>query len=166
MLLAFVSCTPEDGDNAQAQNDENAVVFVTLNSPNTYYVNSDKEFAGLEHDLAKAFVSYINAHKESARESDKHAKFIIADSIEHAISTILNKKADIAAADLTVTEARKNFIDYSSPYQDVQQQVIYNKKITRKPAKKVSELVGKEIVVPAASSFVERLKIKKRKNLN
>jgi membrane-bound lytic murein transglycosylase F len=163
-LLASVSCTPGDKDtNTQTQNDENAIVFVTLNSPNTYYVNSDKEYAGLEYDLAKAFISFINSRKESARESDKHVKFIVADSIEHAISTILNKKAVIAAADLTVTEARKHFIDFSIPYQDVQQQVIYNKKNTLKPARKVSGLVGKEIVVPAASSFVERLKNNKNK---
>ena len=66
-------------------------------------------------------------------------------------------------ADLTVTEARKNIIDYSSPYQDVQQQVVYNKKFTKRPAKTVSNLVGQQIVVPAASSFVERLEENKQK---
>ena len=31
------------------------IVVVTHNGPNTYYVNGDSEFAGLEYDLAKLF---------------------------------------------------------------------------------------------------------------
>lgn len=164
MLLAFSACnnpSPEEkntADEAANKRDENVITFVTLNSPSTYYVNSDKEFAGLEYDLAKEFSSYLGYTKQ--------IEFIVANSIEEVIATIINKKADIAAADLTVTKARKALIDFSIPYQDIQQQVVYNRKKTKKPAKKVGDLVNTHIVVPAASSFVERLKEYKKKESN
>ncbi|MEE9332254.1 MAG: membrane-bound lytic murein transglycosylase MltF [Methylophilaceae bacterium] len=156
-LLAFSACnnTSDEPDKKSVKRDENVITFVTLNSPNTYFVNSDKEFAGLEYDLAKAFLKFTG--------SNKQIKFLVADSIEQVIATIVNGEADIAAADLTVTSSRKTLIDFSIPYQDVQQQVIYSKSFTRRPAKKVSGLIGKKIVVPAASSFVERLQKIKHK---
>lgn len=166
MLLMLAACCKTPSTNAEsdieAESNGNVITFVTLNSPNTYYLNSDKEYAGLENDLAEAFIKYINSHKRSARESNKQLKFVVADSIEHAINKVVHKKADIVAADLTITNARKGIIDYAIPYQDVQQQVIYSKSFTRKPAKNISGLIGKEIVVPAATSFVERLQKIKR----
>ncbi len=134
----------------EVKRDENVITFVTLNSPSTYYIDSDKEYAGLEYELAQEFVKFL--------ETGKEVNFIVADSIEEVIATIINGKADIAASDLTVTSARKQLINFSIPYQDIQQQVIYNRKKTRKPAKSVEGLVDAETVVPASSSFVERLR--------
>jgi membrane-bound lytic murein transglycosylase F len=153
-LLLAVSACSKDTDVTEAEpvvkRDENVITFVTLNSPSTYYVNSDKEFAGLEYDLAKEFATFIG--------NDKQIEFIVADSIEEVIATIINNKADIAASDLTETKSRKSLINFSIPYQEVQQQVIYNRKFVKKSAKKVSDLVGASIAVPASSSFVERLR--------
>jgi len=135
---------------AEVKRDPNVITFVTLNSPNTYYIDSDNEYAGLEYDLAQEFVKFLGTGKE--------VNFIVADSIEEVIATIINGKADIAASDLTVTNARKQLINFSIPYQDIQQQVIYNRKEIRKPAKSIEGLVEAETVVPASSSFVERLR--------
>lgn len=134
----------------KVQRDKNTLVFVTLNSPSTYYVNSDKEFAGLEYDLAKAFAEFIGGNKK--------IKFLVADSIEEVIATIISGEADIAAADLTITAARKRLINFSLPYETVQQQVIYNKSEIKRPAKSIRDLIGTMTVVPASSSFVERLR--------
>jgi membrane-bound lytic murein transglycosylase F len=160
VLLALTACNNSSNSESaktktETVRDENVITFVTLNSPSTYYVNSDKEFAGLEYDLAKEFSTFLG--------DEKQIEFIVADSIEEVIAAIINNKADIAAADLTVTEARKALINFSVPYQDIQQQVVYNRKKTKKPAKNVSDLVGAHIVVPAASSFEERLR-KYKKN--
>jgi len=157
-LLAFIlmGCNKPSTDDAAngiehtAERDENVITFVTLNSPSTYFINSDKEYAGLEYDLAKAFAKFL--------ETDKEIQFLVADSIEEVIATIINGKADIAASDLTVTNARKQLINFSIPYHDIQQQVVYNRKVTRKPAKSINGLVDAQTVVPASSSFVERLK--------
>ena len=129
------------------------VTFVTLNSPNTYYVDGNKQFSGLEYDLAKLFVKELG--------NDTQLKLIVATNINQVISTILHHKADIAAADVTVTNIRKQMIDFSVPYQDVQQLVVYNteknKESLKKPPKSLKDLVGLHISLPASSSFVERL---------
>ena len=129
------------------------VTFVTLNSPNTYYVDGNKQFSGLEYDLAKLFVKELG--------NDTQLKLIVATNINQVISIILHHKADIAAADVTVTNIRKQMIDFSVPYQDVQQLVVYNteknKESLKKPPKSLKDLVGLHISLPASSSFVERL---------
>jgi membrane-bound lytic murein transglycosylase F len=159
LLFALTTCSKKQDDQSKTTTntprDENVITFVTLNSPSTYYVNSDKEFAGLEYDLAKEFSKFLG--------DEKQIEFIVAGSIEEVIATIINNKADIAAADLTATESRKALIDFSVPYQDIQQQVVYNRKKTTRPAKNISELVDTNIVVPAASSFEERLNQYKKK---
>lgn len=138
------------------QRDDDVITFVTINSPNTYYINSDREFSGLEYDLAVAFSKFLDEKKQ--------IEFIVVDSIQEVVEALVNHKADIAAADLTVTEARKKVIDFSTPYQTVQQQVVYSKQVTSRPAKNIKHLAGKEIVVPASSSFVERLKQYQKKD--
>ena len=103
------------------------ITFVTINSPNTYFVDGNNEFAGLEYDLAKLFVQEL--------DDGTQLKFIVENHIDQVLPNLINGKADIAAADITVTETRKRRIDFSSPYQDVQQQVVYNKAYVKKPPK-------------------------------
>ena len=120
-----------------------------MNSPNTYYVDGNNEFAGLEYDLAKLFVQEL--------DDGTQLKFIVENHIDQILPNLLNGRADIAAADISVTAARKTRIDFTTPYQDVQQQVIYNKDLDKKPPKNIKELIGKNITVPAGTSFAERL---------
>ena len=156
-LLAVLVCSCSNEATHEQQSsapklvrDKNTIVFVTLNSPSTYYVNSDKEFAGLEYDLAKAFSAFVGGEKK--------IKFLVADSIEEVIATIISGEADIAASDLTITAARKRLINFSTPYEEVQQQVVYNKTYTPRPARSIKGLIDTMTVVPSSSSFVERLR--------
>jgi membrane-bound lytic murein transglycosylase F len=130
------------------------ITFVTMNSPNTYYVNGDNEFAGLEYDLAKLFVKDLN---NDPQYKNAQLKLIVANHIDQVLPAVLSGNADIAAADISVTEERKKRVDFTIPYQDVQQQVVYNKTNKEKPPKNFKELVGPHIVVPKGTSFVERL---------
>ena len=162
LLCLLLACSNQDASNNDKKSvgtfkrDANVITFVTINSPNTYYINSDKEFSGLEYDLAVAFSAFLG--------NKKQIEFIVVDSIQKVIEALKTNQADIAAADLTVTKARQKVIDFSTAYHTVQQQVIYNKDVTSNPAKQIKRLVGKKIVVPASSSFVERLKTYKKKN--
>lgn len=137
--------------------DTNTLTFVTLNSPNTYYLDNSGQPAGLEYDLIQLFIKELNQQPGD----DTQLKLIVANSLNKIIPTILHKKADIAAADVTVTHDRKKKIDYSVPYQDVQQVVVYNieklKEQKGKVPKKLKDLAGTTITVPAGTSFVERL---------
>jgi membrane-bound lytic murein transglycosylase F len=128
---------------------DKVITFVTINSPNTYFVDGNNEFAGLEYDLAKLFVQEL--------DDGTQLKFIVENHIDQVLPNLINGKADIAAADITVTETRKKRIDFSSPYQDVQQQVVYNKAYAKNPPKNLKALIGKNISVPAGTSFAERL---------
>ena len=163
-LLLLASCKPSadkasDNDgtkvviNPTNVKNGNIITFVTLNSPNTYYVDGNEAFAGLEYDLAQLFIKELGGNTQ--------LKLIVANSINQVIPAILNHKADIAAADVTITDSRKEIIDFSNPYQDVQQMVVYNidkhKEDQKKPPKKPKDLVGLLIAVPAGTSFVERL---------
>ena len=158
-LLLITSCNqPEDDTKIVLEptveaRKKNVITFVTLNSPNTYYVDGNREFAGLEYDLAKLFVKELG--------NDTQLKLIVANNINQVINVISKNKADIAAADVTITKSRKELIDFSVPYQNVQQMVVYNldkiKEEQKKPPKKLSDLVGLSITLPAGSSFTERI---------
>lgn len=128
---------------------DNVITFVTINSPNTYFVDGNNEFSGLEYDLAKLFIQEL--------DDGTQLKFVVEKHIDQVLPNLISGKADIAAADITVTEARKTHVDFSKPYQDVQQQVVYNKANTKNPPKNLKELIGKNISVPAGTSFAERL---------
>ncbi|MEQ1598051.1 MAG: membrane-bound lytic murein transglycosylase MltF [Methylotenera sp.] len=153
LSLTFVGCDkpapPAPAPSVPVVENAKVITFVTMNSPNTYYVNDSNEFAGLEYDLVKLFIKELN--------DGTQLKLIVANHIDQILPSILNGKADIAAADITVTEARKKRINFTIPYQDVQQQVVYNKATNKKPPKSSKDLVGLNIVVPKGTSFAERL---------
>ena len=129
--------------------DKNKVItFVTINSPNTYFINGENKLAGLEYDLAKLFVADLG--------EDYQLKFIVASDFTSVLPTLLTKKADIAAADISITDARKAVVNFSEPYYDVQQQVVYNRDVSAAP-RSINALTGHTITVPSGTSFVERL---------
>ncbi len=153
--LTFVGCDKPSAPTSPAAKPapvikkDKVITFVTMNSPNTYFVNDDNEFAGLEYDLAKLFVKSLN--------DGTQLKLIVVNHVDQILPAVLSGKADIAAADISVTEVRKKRFNFSTPYQDVQQQVVYNKETNKKPPQNLKDLVGLKIIVPTGTSFVERL---------
>jgi len=124
------------------------LVFVTHNGPATYYLNGDNEYAGIEYDLATLFV------KKYAPEYQ--IRFLLVNSISEVIPTLLKGQANIAAANLSVTHLRKELVQFSKPYQETQQQLIYDNETNDKP-RNLAAIVDKTIAVPAGTSFAERL---------
>ena len=146
----LMACTPSDNQDKQksAEANKNELVFVTHNGPTTYYVNGDNQLSGIEYDLATLFV------KDFAPEYQ--IKFLLVNSISDVIPTLLKGKANIAAANLTITPLRQLLVQFAKPYQETQQQLIYNDEIDDKP-KDLASVSDKKIVVPAGTSFAERL---------
>ncbi|MDI1309608.1 MAG: membrane-bound lytic murein transglycosylase MltF [Methylotenera sp.] len=126
----------------------NELVFVTHNGPATYYLNGDNEYAGIEYDLATLFV------KKYAPEYQ--IRFLLVNSISEVIPTLLKGQANIAAANLSVTHLRKELVQFAKPYQETQQQLIYNNENNTKP-RNLATIVDKSIAVPIGTSFAERL---------
>lgn len=150
ITLLFAACTPSDNQNKQKQTvaDKHEITFVTHNGPTTYYVNGDNQLSGLEYDLATLFI------KEYA--PDYQIRFLLVNSISDVIPTLLKGKAQIAAANLTITPIRQQLVQFAKPYQETQQQLIYNNDINDKP-KDLASISDKKITVPVGSSFAERL---------
>ena len=102
----------------------------------------------MEYDLAVLFVKEYYPSYE--------IRFLLADSISDIIPSLLKGKAHIAAANLTITDMREHLVLFSSPYQDTQQQLIFNNEVNDKP-KDITEVFDKKIAVPAGTSYAERL---------
>lgn len=137
----------------EALNDHE-LVFVTHNGPATYYLNGDNQPAGIEYDLATLFVEKY--------APEYQIKFLVVNSISDIIPSLLKGKANIAAANLTVTHLRKELVQFSKPYQETQQQLIYNNEADNKPKslrtiKELASIADKTIAVPEGTSFAERL---------
>jgi len=125
------------------------LIVVTHNGPNTYYVNGDNAFAGLEYDLVRLFAADLGPEYK--------VSFLLVGNISEVLPTLLEGRAHMAAADLTITSIRKRMVDFSMPYQGVQQYVVYNTEQGKAP-KKVQDLLNANIVVPAGTSYAERLR--------
>lgn len=153
LLLAciFISaCKPADKlDKAPTVNpNKKEIVFVTHNGPSTYYLNNENQPAGIEYDLAILFVKeYFPDHE---------IRFLLVNSISDVIPSLLKNKAHIAAANLSITHLRKHLVLFSTPYQETQQQLIFNSDVNQKP-KDINSIIGKKIAVPEGTSYAERL---------
>ena len=150
LWLLIAGCKPSDPVDAAPSIDpaKKEIVFVTHNGPSTYYLDNDNQPAGMEYDLAVLFVKEYYPSYE--------IRFLLADSISDIIPSLLKGKAHIAAANLTITDMRKHLVLFSSPYQDTQQQLIFNNEVNDKP-KDITEIFDKKIAVPAGTSYAERL---------
>lgn len=150
LILLSAGCKPADDVNSLPAIDKSKkeIVFVTHNGPTTYYLNNDNQPAGIEYDLASLFVKQYYP--------EYSLRFVLVNSISDVIPSLLKNKAHIAAANLSVTHIRQHLVLFSTPYQETQQQLIFNDEINQKP-KNIDDLKDKKIAVPRGTSYAERL---------
>ncbi len=84
---------------------------VTRNTPAAFYYGAD-EPRGIEYELARGFAERLGVG----------LRIYIADRV---YPDLTSRKADIAAASLTVADSRKDTITFGPAYQDIQPQLIY-----------------------------------------
>ncbi len=148
-LLALAACPYFENNALNRVKSEGRLVVLTRVSPSTYYETPEGP-AGFEYDLVKAFADSLGVELEvltTKRSSDILPRLLFGD-------------ADLAAAGLAVTDRHARLFRFTPPYQIVHQQLIYRLG-TPRPAN-VSQLVGREIEVPAGSVYAERLEELKR----
>lgn len=122
------------------------LVIITRNGPTTYYEGLDGK-TGLEYDLAKQFADYLNVN----------LRIIVPDNLTEMIPMLYGDQADLIAAGLTVTEARKALIRYAPAYQEITQQLIYKRQKGKNPPRSIEDIIGGKLKIVAGSSFEERL---------
>jgi len=143
LYLLFCSCSLPTPLLERIQAD-GVLRVVTRNSGTTLY-EGPQGLTGFEYDLVELF----------AREIGVKPRFILPDSFEQIIPTLLRGDSDLAAAGLTITPGREEEIRFGPPYQEITQQVVYQAG-QRRP-KKVKDLIGKSLEVVAGSSHEEQL---------
>jgi len=123
---------------------------LTRNSGTTYY-QGPQGSAGLEYELMQRF----------AKKLGVKLNIIVPNKLSDILETISDGDAHIAAAGLTVTEARKKHVRFSPAYQTITQQVVYNSANGR--PRSLNQLGGAFEVI-ANSAHVEQLNTLKAKH--
>ena len=148
LALFWLSACSNDQRLNRILNDGELVV-VTRNAPTTYYEGREG-LAGYEYELIQGFAKHLGVEP----------RFVIKDNLGEILPLLEQGEADIAAAGLTQTEDRAGSFLFGSTYQIVNQQVVCRR--GGKRPKKIEDLDGIGLVVPARSSYVERLTYLKR----
>ena len=143
-LIALTACQQDRDKVLEVIKHQKKLVVVTRNAPTTYYEWRD-ELVGLEYDLTQDFANSLGVE----------VQYLLKNSTSEILAAIQNGEAHIAAAGLTKTEAREDSFLFGPIYQEVQQQLICRRGGVN--PKQVSDLIGLQIQVAEATSYVEHL---------
>ncbi len=120
------------------------LVIVTRNSSTTYYEGPNGK-TGFEYDLAKQFADSLGVN----------LKVITSDNLPEIFELLNTGKAHFAAAGLTITESRKEYVRFAASYMDITEQLVYNNQSFR--PKKIDDLENGILEVINGSSHIESL---------
>lgn len=124
--------------------DSGELRVVTRNSPTTYYIGPNGP-AGPEFDLVRGFAE------------DLGVTLVInsVDSVSEILPHLLAGKSHMAAAGLSITPSRRQYLNFGHPYDAVDMHLIY-KLGTGKP-QSLEQVIGRSIEVVAGSSHADML---------
>ncbi len=143
ILLLLGSCSfPPPLLEQIKQNGE--LLVLTRNSATTYYEDKDG-LTGFEYDLITMF----------ADELGVKAKFIVPKRFNDILPMLVNGKAHIAAAGLTITPNRKTMVRFCTSYNTITQQLVY--KLGNKRPRNLKDTIGSLFEVLKGSSHEEEL---------
>lgn len=143
-LLALSACQGQTDSVLKAIKHDKKLIVVTRNAPTTYYELHD-EYQGFEYDMSQDFARYLGVDVE----------YVIKDSTSEVLNAIQNGEAHLAAAGLTITPEREAHFLFGPIYQQVEQEIVCRRGGAN--PRKVADLVGLQLQVPVATSYVENL---------
>lgn len=120
------------------------LIVATQTGPTMYYRELDRD-TGFEFELAKSFADFLGVELKIRTFSD----------LGELLDAVRRGEVHVAAAGLTVTEQRSREFRFSSPYQQITQQLLYHSSQSRPDS--IEDLIGKKLVVIANSSHSENL---------
>jgi membrane-bound lytic murein transglycosylase F len=118
--------------------------IVTRNTPSTYFIGPDGP-AGPEYDLAKGLAAELGVELVVAT----------VDSVSEILPRLLSGDVHMAAAGLSMTESRRQFLSFGHPYNSVDMHLIY-KLGTGRP-RSMQDTAGRSIHVVASSSHSDMM---------
>lgn len=121
--------------------------MITYYSSNTYFLNQGIE-VGFEYELVKEF----------ARENDLALEVIIVGADENPYDLLNRGDGDLIAANYTITPERKEIVNFTRPYNLVDQMLVFSSEASSQP-QSLEELSGSGIPVSVRrnSSYFARL---------
>ena len=117
---------------------------VTRNSPTTY-IDSVDGLEGPEYDLVSAFADELGVE-------------LVLQAVENTseiLPALTSGQVHMAAAGLSITESRREFVNFGHPYEFVDMHLIY-KLGTGRP-REIEDILDRQIVVMAGSSHADML---------
>jgi membrane-bound lytic murein transglycosylase F len=117
---------------------------VTRHSPTTYFVGPDGP-AGPEFDLVRGFAEQLGVTLVVST----------VDNVSEILPQLISGESHMAAAGLSITESRREYLSFGHPYDAVDMHLIY-KLGTGKP-RSIEEAIGRSIEVVAGSSHSDML---------
>ena len=143
VVVTLNACSPQRSLLQQVLHDGELLVL-TRNASTTYYEGPQGP-SGLEYELTRRFAEYLGVE----------LVIKVRENLDELLDDIQNGDAHIAAAGLTVTEKRQQHVRFTSPYQQIKQQVVYHQ--NNKRPKSLDQMTEGHLEVLANSSHVERL---------
>lgn len=128
------------------------IVVATVNSPTTFYEDSQGNYVGLEYDLVSLF----------AQKLGMRAKFVVYGNRDELVDAVRHHKVHFAAAGLAIPpDAKESGLEFGPTYFGVKPQLAYS--TSGQAPKNLDALSGKRIAYladPVISSLVAELKTK------
>jgi membrane-bound lytic murein transglycosylase F len=121
----------------------------TRNSPAAFFYGAE-EPRGIEYELAAGY----------ARRLGVALRIYDAATEDAIFPDVALGRAHIGAAALTVTEGRRQWVEFGPAYRTVKQQVIYRRGTLR--PRQAADLIGGRLAVAADSAAVEALELARR----
>lgn len=141
MLIGTCSSPPPLLDQVQELGE---LRIVTRNTPTSYFVGPEGP-AGPEFDLVSGL----------ADELGVELVIDIVDNVSEIVPYLAEGKAHMAAAGLSITESRREFLDFGHPYNSVDMHLIY--RLGSGKPRSMEEAVGRSIEVVAGSSHSDMM---------
>lgn len=120
-----------------------------------FHVDKGKK-TGFSYEYMKLFEKQINKHFPHKKKHFKTRVVFVPVSKSKLIPGLLQGRGDIAMADISITQKRKEKIDFSDPYVTNVNVIVVTGPSSPK-INSVDDLVGKEVYVHRASSYYEYL---------
>ncbi len=142
-FVLLTACTAQD--EPKSVQELGVLKVISRNGPTTYF--EDRHGAtGFEYELARLFAEYLQVELE----------ITVVHSLEEIFTKLDKNEVHLAAAGLTVTGERLKRLNFSPPYLDIEQYVLY--RADQQRPKTLQDLYDKKITIMADSSHEEILK--------
>lgn len=147
--LALAGCSDSGGKRQAARTlteitESGTLVVLTTEAPTTWQ-RGPEGAEGYEVDLTRAAAEALNID----------VRFIVHDDLESLLDAIEAGEGDLAAAGITVTEARRAHLTFGPAYKTVRETLVCHPDTAR--ISDTADLAGLDLVVVAGSSHAETL---------